>query len=712
MRRDAGSESTTPTTSQADWEARISGSGVVWYHDFSDADEVNQFRYVNGYGHDPDDVSRPGQTVWLAEDGITGGCMESRHSGTQNPPDWWRPMAPLFAGSNGRATDDPAANSSLTRFSWAPNPSGGDAAKTAFESRGHYGNAIYHGSEPSGTFNGTSYYIQLRTKISANRATAGIGSDEGGKLLYCTNTWNSATSQEIVINSYVEVGSFGEGRNLFSMYRSVSPPLADDHAVSGLRQIGGEYLGGVCRSSPTVDSTGCWFWPTDETSEGEGRYVTILKQVIPGTDSGGDTVVRVWKAEWGETSYTKIWDQDDVDLPYAAGHPFGHNAIICSGYQNQIDFTEEVWHRYAQIIFSHDFIACPQVYEEPVAPTLLSITAAELGPGDSSTVLNGSGLGSSAGQTAADTRQTIQWGNRFFYDHGRGIFIMAGKDASAGGGTGHRSTSIYTASSDSWATSGRFHIDGVETGHIYESPAYDPADGTLYINQWGTEHFERWTVGSPLDSGWTPTSSDPLGHWAQDAAPVNKAAAWHPNLFGAGDGGLVFPCNIDQSPTMQVRAWRKLTDTYHGFSSTEHDSTSDTNSGSCVYVASGDYAIVTFGFGNTYRIPAGSGGALGTPTLLSNPPIICSYTNSGARGMLFDDPAGVGGPYILEKCGTNRVWRFISNAWSLRGYTHPLPGGSATADASWYVASCSPLGVFVSYRRSGDPPLRIWEPDD
>lgn len=38
------------SSAAADWAARISGPGVVWYHNFDNAAEVNQFLWSSGYG--------------------------------------------------------------------------------------------------------------------------------------------------------------------------------------------------------------------------------------------------------------------------------------------------------------------------------------------------------------------------------------------------------------------------------------------------------------------------------------------------------------------------------------------------------------------------------------------------------------------------------------------------------------------------------------
>jgi chitodextrinase len=361
----AASATTSVPSLEADWQARISGAGVVWYHDFRTAAEVNQFRWANAFGNDPNDVARPGQTTWVSDDGITGGCLETRHNvgGTPNPPEWWRPFSPLNGASNGRGIDDPAANGTIALRTFTPTSGGSQMAN--FGDNGFYGHADYVAQDPS-AFDGTSYFIQARLKISANRTTAFTGSGDGGKVFYFTTNTESNANQEIVTNSNYNVTALGANRNLFQMYRSGGTGLVDDDPTSS-RQVGTSL--GTCQTSPTVVSSGCWFTPNDETSEGAGNFFTLLYEVHPGHDNGDDTIVRVWKADWGETSYTKIWDQSDVDLFYEPDRPFGHNALICSGYQNQIVFTEEIYHRYAQIIFSQETIPCPQVYEEESSTT-------------------------------------------------------------------------------------------------------------------------------------------------------------------------------------------------------------------------------------------------------------------------------------------------------------------------------------------------------
>jgi hypothetical protein len=197
--------------------------------------------------------------------------------------------------------------------------------------------------------------------VDPNRISGGNSSVDVGKLFYFTRTDRSATDQEIVVFS----GHPINGNNYFSMYRSVSPSLASDPPGVSVHgdQPGTRYgsVGdGICRFD---DSGGrranCWFWPVNE-------WVTLLWHIRNGTQSnplgqGGannDTLVEVWMARAGQTSYMKIWDQPNVDLPFDV--QYGHNAVICSIYHNGENMPLQFYHRYDQMIFSRQFIPCPQ----------------------------------------------------------------------------------------------------------------------------------------------------------------------------------------------------------------------------------------------------------------------------------------------------------------------------------------------------------------
>lgn len=338
-----------PLDAEADWLARINAPGVVWHHDFRDPREIDAFRWLNGRGNDPNSVHALANRIRrITTDGITGGgCMEIWRDGTNDVQGWWRPFSPLKGGwpGNGKAKDDPGAGGRIAPRDWDPtgnNPS----AITPRHQVGYYGHASYHSLHP-GQFDGTEYYLQVRVKVDPNRSKY----SSGGKLFYFTRTDRSATDQEIVTISNKPVG----GKNMFWLYRSVSPPLTQDWPRQG-SQPGSEVHannGGDRCDFGTGATANCWAF--------SGGWDTLLYHIRPGLDDNADTLVQVWAAHPGETEYTKIWDQPNVDLPFGDGYPQGHNALICAGYLNGIDTGSGIYHRYAQIIFSLDFIPCPKV---------------------------------------------------------------------------------------------------------------------------------------------------------------------------------------------------------------------------------------------------------------------------------------------------------------------------------------------------------------
>lgn len=340
----------SPSAAEADWERRIRAPGVVWFHDFRNEHEVDAFRWLNGHGNDPDCVApRSDRIRRITTDGIAGGaCLEIWHERDENVQGWWRPFSPLKGGwpGNGKDEDDPGATDErhIEPRPWDPTakPAGAITPKHSF---GYYGHASYHAQYP-GQFDGTEYYLQIRVKVDPNR----LKYANGGKLLYLTRTDRSATDQEIVTVS----GHYAGGRNVFTMYRTLGIGLRRDSPGRG-SQPGSEMrgrFGGVC-DFDALSTRACWAF--------SGGWDTLLYHVKPGLHNNRDTLVQVWAAHQGETSYTKIWDQSNVNLPFGSRHPPGHNALICSGYLNRIDTGPGIYHRFTQIIFSLDWIPCPQV---------------------------------------------------------------------------------------------------------------------------------------------------------------------------------------------------------------------------------------------------------------------------------------------------------------------------------------------------------------
>jgi len=306
---------------EADWKARTSGAGVVWFHDFRNAAEVDNFRWRGGQGDDPKNTG-DGSVRWISSDGITGGgCLEIYTAANSEAGCvWWRPLSPLTGSGNGRAQNDPGAGGTISVQSYSPNPNSGGSNINSWGSRGLYGHPSYHSQ---GGFDGAEYYLQMRVKISASRFSK--GNPEAGKLLYLSHTYRSLTSQEIVTQNNINRD--------FMAYRSGSPPLEPS------KQYGSEL-------------SGYWQWPSDE-------WVTVLYHIVPGRNRVAETVFQVWVARAGAKNYTKIWDTRVVPLEY--DYDNGQNALILSSYMNGVRSPVAWYTRFDQIIFSKQFIPCPQV---------------------------------------------------------------------------------------------------------------------------------------------------------------------------------------------------------------------------------------------------------------------------------------------------------------------------------------------------------------
>jgi hypothetical protein len=335
--------SVVTSSAEADWQARIAAPGVVWFHDFRSAAEVDAFRWSGGIGNDPNPKAVDGQRCrWIDNDGITGGCLEIvRGAGTEDSSSWWRPFSPLVGGwpGNGRDGDDPGAGIIKPRPWNADNP-----GELANHWLGYYMNPEYFDMFPT-EHDGFGWYLQMRVKIDPMRSVRGQPS--GGKITYFTRNDRSLTSQEVNTESFQPGAQ--PGVNYFSMYRSGSPPLEDDSPGEG-NQPGNE--NGLCDFGDAPRS--CWSW--------SGGWDTVLFHIVPGL-GGNDTadpstIIEVHAAHPGERAYTKIWDQQAAALPFDV--VWGHNTLLCSGYENGQEFVAEAYKRWAQIIFSHDFIPCPQ----------------------------------------------------------------------------------------------------------------------------------------------------------------------------------------------------------------------------------------------------------------------------------------------------------------------------------------------------------------
>lgn len=306
----SGSDSSTAgcrIDAENDWQSRIAGPGVMWAHDFRSDNEVTYWLWVNGVGDDPSRLTSAGRLVtWDTTDGITGGgCLKIiRRAGGSESGHWWRPMSPMR--ESGTGTPDRGWSSGMPTID---DPVDGNAMRIALWPYGNYGPAS------TGSWDGREFYLQLRIKLDSRRRDMGVS---GGKIMYLTRTERSLTGQELV--------TYYKGSTKFSIYKAGSPEVPSN--------------------LPNVDHV----WD---------QWVTYLYHVIPGDENTPNTTLEIWRALEGETTYTKIFETFDEPIDYQDVYGKAWNAVLISAYHNGIDMPE-FWQKYDQIIFSLEFIPCPQ----------------------------------------------------------------------------------------------------------------------------------------------------------------------------------------------------------------------------------------------------------------------------------------------------------------------------------------------------------------
>ncbi len=345
----------------ADWATRIQGPGVVWYHSFDTAAEVDAFRWVGGYGNDPtgerDRAAAPDGALhchWVSAGGAEGaGYLQvDRPEGTSDVGMWWRPFSPLTGATNGRGVDDPAANGTLALGSFNSNVNNAlyNWADDANPTQGWYGPTAGQ------YFDGTEFYLQVRVMADPRRTSP--GNIQGGKFVWLTTSTFSYVSQELV--SYqmsTERNVDGVGvPNYFNLYQGYNYENLYQVATTNNGthiQLGSALSGGCDPYEHLI--TGCWAYATN------GTWDTLLYHVVPGADGTPTTHLEVFAAHAGESTYTKITDLL-APIHFDAATRTGWNALILGTYANGFQGIPNTafWAKYDQVIFSKQFIACPK----------------------------------------------------------------------------------------------------------------------------------------------------------------------------------------------------------------------------------------------------------------------------------------------------------------------------------------------------------------
>lgn len=319
----------TSGTLEADWQSRIAGSGVVWFHDFRADAEVNAFRWTNGFqgGNDPNALGN-GATLTrrITTDGMaSGSCLEILVGpGTVGQSSfWWRPYSPMTAPGNGKAVNDPGASGTIPAKTWSPTSGGSQLSNF---NQGWYGHANYANADPT-HFEGNDFYLQVVCKMDPRRITGGNAANTVGKFIW----FSTAEGAQSLSNGEHVIWSYGQGGNQGAQnYVRVYALGVNGHGAFDPLNNGSRIQEG---SSSSAD----WYY--------SGGWDTLLFHLRPGlqnTTSGANcTLLEIWAAHEGETTYTKIWNQEYGLSAFEARN--GLQALLFAGYNNGASFPQQFY---------------------------------------------------------------------------------------------------------------------------------------------------------------------------------------------------------------------------------------------------------------------------------------------------------------------------------------------------------------------------------
>jgi hypothetical protein len=617
----------------------------------------------------------------------------------------------MNGAGNGKGVDDPGANGTISVETWAPVA---DGNQTATWVGGFYGHPDYHAASP-GEFDGHGYWFQARVKMDPRRALTENQPGSAGKLFYFSRTDATLTSQEIVTVS----GRFSPSDSppWFSMYRSGFDPLVNDDPGTS-NQPNNEQ--GFCDWPGTI--TACWGWAYD--------WATMLYHVIPMKHNDGKTIVQCWAQNPGETGYTRVWDQDNIVLPFGVGEPEGHNAIICSGYMNGKTMTE-FFHRWDELIFSHGS------YDPPPAPrttkTVIQSTADDLSVGEWANLID----------NPHQNYQDIQWIiSNVYFDPIRNQIQYMGKSASGQSEDGWFNHYVYDCDTDTWsAPAGEpayAASTASQTGHLW-SHALDPIEGQYYFARYNRQWIRRFTPATAS----TPASVDLLADGTNidgvgddftinpDASDGANIFGWHPNLFGPGLPGLFVLGKIGRA-----FAWNPATDTWHCVQqgATFSYPIRGRNNGMARYIPATDQLVI-FGQASaasqerTIWVEAGIGNSTNAEAEgyisagSTAPPVIISGKGGSTNlGNVINHPEDPNRLLLIERNGAGRVhdstdygetWVQRTSGSHPDSFTHDFDSMDSASTTTAFTVGTLPLQkcvIAITSSLGGSGEVRIWKP--
>lgn len=291
----------------------------------------------------------------------------------------------------------------------------------------------------------------------------------------------------------------------------------------------------------------------------------------------------------------------------------------------------------------------------------------------------------------------VAWQTAFYHDDLHDLLHLMAKRQNDDEAWGHQVCDIATTT---WGQLSSGMWDNA--GHVYGNSAIDFATGDFFqsrncINGTDAPRRVRWWKYSLQDwSSLAPVSQD-IYDGAMNDTP--NGLVWHPNLYGVGDGGLIWGDQVS------FHYWRKSTDAVsrRAIGTDEYG----TKEGAAVYWPAQDCALIggsTPG-GSLARIDPNGGGApiltdLGAPVIRVQG---ASHLAGPGFGSLHVHPGNPNKVLIVETAGSNVYESTDGENWT-QITDHPF-----TIEPRVVCSLRGSLGCMLEIGASGTTP-RLWRP--
>jgi hypothetical protein len=261
---------------------------------------------------------------------------------------------------------------------------------------------------------------------------------------------------------------------------------------------------------------------------------------------------------------------------------------------------------------------------------------------------------SSGGQSAFNEAD-LAWQTSFHHDDLHGLVHLMGKPANADDQWKHE---YYTLATNRWTVVGTSMWDN--PGHIYGNFTMDPLTGDVFQQRstGGRDHPRQlaWWKFATKIWGFGPPSGEIYSGAMETHA---NGVAFHPNLYGPGDGGAVW------NEQAIIHCWRKSTNAIQHLSYS-YGATGEKES-AAVYWPSQNKVIIGGANGSSLCSISPNGGGTPILTMLSRPPITTgghSHESNSNFGSLHVHPGNPSKLLIVETVGQRAYTSTNGTSWT------------------------------------------------